>query len=713
VPLVASRRLIHGLICAGIFAAVAIVYWAERTERAGRTLTSWEYRFRDVIAKHGRFTNPDDRLLFLAIDNASNSVSNLDLETLFANVPANSSERRALALMAGWPWSRELYGLIAERLLTAGARIVALDLLLQKPGSGDEVLLECVQRFPNRIVLGSNFVAEEIAPRQQAWSLYLPAPTVVAEPATDHPAIGYVNFWRDSDGIVRRAQYRVTLEQLQANAPPPRTETGTPASLALRVATNLGVDKIDQPFAPRLFRYSGPPGTFRAVPVFQIFVPRYWEVNFSGGARLRNKIVIIGPYGDWAHDEHATPFGPMAGPELQLNAINALLHHSFIRELPLSLSTLLIAAAAAASWALAMLLKTMWLRLAGYVAGAAAYFLLVKFAYDNAGIVLLGIPPVLTFGSAGLVSFVYDYARETVEKLRIRRTLESYVSKEVVSEVIDNPASYLSSLGGRRVEVAAIVTDLRAFTTMSEAMESTKLVAQLNEYLGPMVEDIFACRGSVINFKGDAVLAVWGHVNSDGPAKDTVNAVEAALRMKQTLCRLNSDWAARGLRPFAMGCGLNFGEVVFGNIGSMRKMEPTVIGDTVNVTARLEGMTKDYGREILLGEAAADLVRGCYRLQLVDQILLKGKTRPLKVYSVLASADAPIDPATSIYLETYEHAQSIYVVGSFGEAATQFERCLEQKPGDALAAIYVRRCRHFMEHPPEEEWTGVYVAEHK
>ena len=183
--------------------------------------------------------------------------------------------------------------------------------------------------------------------------------------------------------------------------------------------------------------------------------------------------------------------------------------------------------------------------------------------------------------------------------------------------------------------------------------------------------------------------------------------------MRQSLSHLNSDWTARRLSPFAMGCGLNFGEVVFGNIGSAEKMEPTVIGDTINVAARLEGMTKNYGRDLLLGEAAADLVRDRYRLQLVDRIILKGKKRPLKIYAVVAPADAPIDEATSAYLETYDHAQSIYVHGSFKKAAAAFANCLAQRPKDLLADIYLRRCRNFIEKPPQGEWAGIHIAEHK
>src|SRR5205807_3531190 len=207
------------------------------------------------------------------------------------------------------------------------------------------------------------------------------------------------------------------------------------------------------------------------------------------------------------------------------------------------------------------------------------------------------------------------------------------------------------------------------------------LVAQLNEYLSLMVEDIFACRGSVDKFIGDAILAVWGHFNSSGPAGDTALAVEAALRMKETLTRLNADWQQRGLRPFAMGCGLNFGEVIFGNMGSSRKMEPTVIGDAVNVTARLEGLTKDYGRDLLIGEAAADLVRDSFPLQFVDRVILQGRTQPLGIYSVLGAADVPLS-VESAYFAAYHRAQEAYRAAEFSTAAAEFRQCLEHWPED-------------------------------
>ncbi|HEY2104128.1 MAG TPA: adenylate/guanylate cyclase domain-containing protein [Chthoniobacterales bacterium] len=708
-----SRRLVHGIICSAAFVAIGGLYLSEKAGYAGRTLTSWEYFFRDAVSVRSRFNPPDDRLLFLGIDSSSISLSELDLKTLFADVPPGSAEYRALNLMAGgWPWSREVYALLSQRLLAAGARAVVFDLLFTKPAEGDSALRDVFERFPNQIVFGSNLALETIGPGQQAWALSLPSSTVVPDAGPTHPAIGYVNFWPSYNGVVRNAQYQVTMEQLESGRVAPKMNCSPLSSLAFLSASKLTEPNLPDPLRSKLFRYSGPPGTFAAVPLYQVFVPLYWKRNFADGTAIRDKVILVGPFGNWAHDEHSTPFGQMAGPELQLNSVNALLHRAFLRQWPAATEYFLIAAAVLGAWLLTSLIGKMWIRLAGFALCVTAYLFIVRFVYDQFSTIILGIPPVLAMAVAGLISFVYDYTYETIEKLRIRRTLESYVSKDIVREVLDNPASYLTSLGGKRAQVALIVTDLRDFTTMAEEMASTQLVAQLNEYLSLMVEDIFACRGSVDKFIGDAILAVWGHVNSSGPARDTTLAVESVLRMQQTLVRLNEDWQKRGLRSFTMGCGLNFGEVVFGNMGSSRKMEPTVIGDTVNVTARLESLTKDYGRDLLIGEAAAELLRESYTLQLIDRVVLKGKSRPIKIFTIIDRVDAKLEQPLLEYLESYRIAHDIYLSGAFEQAAARFKTCLEYRPGDRLVETYIQRCQALLACPPRE-WTGVHYAAHK
>src|SRR6267143_150345 len=174
------RRLVHAFICAAAFVGIGGLYLLEKAGYAGRTLTSWEYFFRDAVSVRSHFNTPDDSLLFLGIYSTSISLSELDLKTLFADVPTESTEHRALSLMAaGWPWSREVYALLIERLLQAGARGVLLDLLFPKAGPGDEMLQTTLRRFPDRVAVGSNFVSEVIGPGREAWAFNLPSTSVL------------------------------------------------------------------------------------------------------------------------------------------------------------------------------------------------------------------------------------------------------------------------------------------------------------------------------------------------------------------------------------------------------------------------------------------------------------------------------------------------------------------------------------------------------
>ena len=709
--LLRSRRLVHALIAAGVLLVLAGLNGLENTGWAPPFLKHGEYWFRDnILTVRGRLTPLDKRLVFVGIDSASRNQTAEDLE-LFSDIP--SDRLRALTLMtARWPWSYEVYARLCELLLGAGkARAVIFDILMWQPDPGDKAFQEVLRKFPDGIVLASDYNRQMLGQGRTALAWTLPSSTLLPDALPDYRGIGYVSLWPDFDSKIRRTLYQGTLEHLAGEVQPKEGTRDASSSLAMRAAEKLGPVELSQPFEPHLFRYTGPPGTFPVIPLYEIFTS--WESNFDNGARFNGKVVIVGDAWTMLHDDHPTPFGRMPGAEIHLNAINALLHHAFLHELPQWIGYLLMALAVVAAWLLTVLVKKIWLRAFAFGLFVAAYLYSVTLIYNYADTIVLAFPPALAFGVAGFVSFVYDFTNETLEKLRIRRTLEAYVSKDVVREVLDNPESYLSKLGGERESVALIVTDLRGFTTMSEEMDSTQLVAQLNEYLSLMVDDIFSRRGSVDKFIGDAILAVWGHVKSEGPAQDVTLAIEAALLMKESLRRLNADWEKRGLRTFHMGCGVNFGEVIFGNIGSSRKMEPTVIGDAVNVTSRLEGLTKDYGRDLLVGEAAADLVEDTYRLQFVDRVTMKGKTKPLRIYSVVSLSNEPVEPQMAAYLEAYELAQASYSAGSLREAKALFENSLQYRPDDLLVRMYIERCTTLLERPSAKEWTGVHVAEHK
>ena len=210
--------------------------------------------------------------------------------------------------------------------------------------------------------------------------------------------------------------------------------------------------------------------------------------------------------------------------------------------------------------------------------------------------------------------------------MRTRRTLERYVSKNLVKEILDNPGGYYSSLRGVRVPATILFSDVVGFTALTENSDPEGLVRQLNEYLSRMTAAVFDHGGTLDKFVGDAVMAVWGNVRSRGPAEDAKSAARAALAMRRELWTLNQRWFADGIVPFAIGIGINQGDVVVGNIGSQEKADPTVIGDAVNLASRLEGLTRTYGVDILLGPSATELVRDEFYVRSVARVQVKGKS---------------------------------------------------------------------------------------
>ena len=245
---------------------------------------------------------------------------------------------------------------------------------------------------------------------------------------------------------------------------------------------------------------------------------------------------------------------------------------------------------------------------------------------------------------------------ERIDKLRTRRTLERYVSKNLVKEILDNPGGFYSSLKGVRIPATILFSDIVGFTSLTEHADPEALVKQLNEYLSQMTKAVFDNGGTLDKFIGDAVMAVWGNVRSQGKAEDTKMAVRAALSMRRELWALNADWAERGIAPFAIGIGINQGDVLGGNIGSQEKADPTVIGDAVNLASRLEGLTRTYSTDILLGQSAADLVRDEFHLRSVARVQVKGKSEPVEVSTLIGARSAGIDPEFLRHLETYEEA---------------------------------------------------------
>jgi adenylate cyclase len=297
--------------------------------------------------------------------------------------------------------------------------------------------------------------------------------------------------------------------------------------------------------------------------------------------------------------------------------------------------------------------------------------------------------------------------------MRTRRTLERYVSKNLVKEILDNPESFYNTLKGVRKPATMLFSDIVGFTTLTEHADPEKLVVQLNEYLTRMVAVVFEKEGTLDKFIGDAVMAVWGNARSAGLENDAKMAAGAALGMRHELKLLNERWKKEGSPPLGIGIGINQGEVLVGNIGSSERADLTVIGDAVNLASRLEGLTRTYGVDILLGANATELVRDAFYVRSVARVQVKGKTKPVEISALLGARDEPFDQEFLKWLESYEEGMQKFRARDFTGAKILFSRFLEFYPDDALAQSYLGRALEYETQPPDEAWSAVEVFQKK
>jgi adenylate cyclase len=554
----------------------------------------------------------------------------------------NTVEARAFRLMTKrFPWPREIYALITERLLQAGAKVVVFDLTFPTSTEGDEPFRIALEKDRDRVIIGSNFVNPSRDGRDMASASHtLPADSLIPQASPLDDRVAFTNFWPDADEVLRRIAYRVTFEQVQGDNPAPESERFL--ALSARALVKAGYPgAVPEGLAPRAIRFTAPPRQgFPPHSVFEIFVPDYWTHNYRGGSFFRDKIVIVGAEGNWQHDEHQTPFGSMPGPEIHLNAINAALHGEFIREMPGSTVTLLTVLAGILAVAASMVLRSPWLRLLVLLVADAGAGWVALFVFNHASVYVPLVSPLAELNVAILLGFVADFTAERLDKNRLRRTLERYVSRDLVRAMLDKPNRYEQSLGGLIRPVTILFSDLRGYSMMSARTDPHVLVNQLNEYLTAMVECVFRFGGTLDKFIGDAVMAVWGNIKSEGVAEDANRAVQAALAMQVELTALNEKWLARGLPQLRAGIAIHHGEVVVGNIGSPLRMEFTVIGDAVNVSWKLEELTKELGCDFIVSEQVHALTAAHVPLRSLGFADFKGVREPIELFTAAHGPDA-------------------------------------------------------------------------
>jgi len=567
---------------------------------------------------------PAPEIVVLAIDQRSIVTDTFSGEEL--------RQMPALAALKTFPFPRTVYAEAIQRLCDAGARVVAIDMLFQSPKDEDSAFRNAVERYRDRVVLGSNFSADGTQLTQPN--------TVVPNNIPGETVAGYVNFWADADGLVRHTNYR-RYASVEAGVEPYTKEPLLKSFAALAAEKYRPGIALPPWQQSTLIDFPGPPGTFPVYPFYQVFYDKAWTHNLNNGAVFRNKIVIIGPSGNYQHTAFPTPFGDgstaeMPAVEIHAAALATLLHGTSPHMLPAWLDPLILLTLAVLTAFFLSRNSHPLLKLAVLVVAAAAYMAAGYLSFAYARSIVPVAAPRWVLAGGGVMGIVVQVVPERLERSRVRQTLEKYVSAPVAAEILRHNDEYEQSLGGERRHVTILTSDVRGFTTLSETSDPFELVQQLNEYFSAMAEVVMRHEGTLDKYIGDAILAVYGAPLSAGPVEDALRAVRTAVEMREELAKLQDHWKAQGRPPIKIGIGLNSGEVIVGNIGSQRRMEYTVIGDVVNVACRVEALNKEFGTDILITGSVYELVRDYVEVELMESRTMRGRTKSTDLYFLKA-----------------------------------------------------------------------------
>jgi len=302
------------------------------------------------------------------------------------------------------------------------------------------------------------------------------------------------------------------------------------------------------------------------------------------------------------------------------------------------------------------------------------------------------------------------------DEKRLKLTMSRYMSEEVARQLLENPDA--AKMGGDRKEVSVLFSDIRSYTTITESLTAEEVVKMLNDYFETMVDAVFAYKGTLDKYIGDAIMAVYG---SPLPLKDHEwMAVQTAIEMRQRLTEFNKAWVKQNekyggdrYQPIRIGIGINSDTVISGNIGSTKRMEFTAIGDGVNLGSRLESASKQYGTDIIISEYTYRPCADKVWARELDYIRVKGKNKPVAIYELLGLRSEPIPSHKQEIIEHYHEGLRLYRNRDFPMAMAEFAKVRQLAPDDKSAQLHIERCSYWLTTPPADDWDGSWTLESK
>ena len=678
-------------------------------------------------------------------------------------------DEESLKTLGQWPWPRDKIAQVLENLTLAGVGVIGFDIVFAEldQSSPHKVLNDLnikADNVPNYDHIFSNMVSQtptvlgyqfELEDKKfiKKEELHIPALIIEKNKTVGEDMLinakgtilnhlelqesaytsGFFNNIPDDSGIVRSVPMVI------------RYDDQIYPSLALEIIrVSSGIDKVFVNYSELgveniqiadfkiptdrhgrlVVNYRGPTKTFKYISALDIYNNTFDPVDIEG------KVSIIGTSAAGLNDLRAMPFESVyPGVEVHANAIDNILTGDF-----LSRPNWVDGANFIIIFVIA-LLATLLVTFTPFWFNPIALFSLIGLilvgsfqALFHYGIIINTFLPLITIILAILVATFMDYMFEVKNEAMIKKKFASKVSPDVMESLLENPESNVFSANSK--EITVFFSDIRGFTNISEAMPNAQVLIEfLNEYMDPMTDIIIKEQGTVDKFIGDAIMAYW---NAPGDVKRHADkALNATLQQLHAMHNLNKKLRLdprfkevvemsdkKGVPIVDIGIGLNTGVAIAGEMGSSQRSDYTVIGDPINLGARLESLCKYYGSKCNISDFTKVQLTGNYIYRSLDLVVVKGKSEPVQIWQVIDydnmnNKETLFDVTREELnqeLEKYHNALEIYKKGSFLEALKIFKEMdtNTKKTNDKIYKIYIERCEHYIEFPPEN-FNGVFI----
>lgn len=434
-----------------------------------------------------------------------------------------------------------------------------------------------------------------------------------------------------------------------------------------------------------------------------------WDNSFSDSDRkkLKGMSFMMGPTALAINDMRASPFdATFNGVEHHATMIdNIISKRFFTRPANIYLLELRVIMMVGLIFSFFLVFSSPIVSAIAVVGFYVGYYHVDKNLWFSKGIwVYMGLPYIQITTMFMVVTF-YRYVTEEREKKKIKGAFQHYLSPDVMNQVLDNPDKL--RLGGERRECTVFFSDVRGFTSISESLPPERLVELMNDYLSPMTDIILRSGGVLDKYIGDAIMAFWG-APIERPDQADVSA-QVVLKMMEKLEELRRAFPQKGFPPIDIGCGVNTGSMSVGNMGSSERFAYTVMGDSVNLSARLESITKEYGVRSIFSEFTVKKFKNpnAYFLRDMDDIVVKGKKEPVKIYELIHPIVFRTEDHVRDLLCEFQAAREAYKMQKWDEAKRHLTKCLSIRPEDGPANLYMERIKEFELSPPGDDWNGV------